>query len=61
MFVATHATRSTKLHRSGMKSVRSHMSLLRSLARRLGALAIDMALLTELGLAAVRKDANLDG
>ena len=56
MFVATHATRSTKLHRSGMKSVRSHMPLLWSLARRLGALAIDMALLAELGLPAVRKD-----
>ena len=57
MFVATHATRSTKLLRSGMKSVRSRMPLLRSLARRRGTHTIDMALLAELGLPAVRKDA----
>ena len=57
MFVATHAARSTKLHRSGMKSVRSHMPLLWSLARRLGALTIDMALLAELRVPAARKDA----
>jgi hypothetical protein len=57
MSIATHATRSTKLRGSGMNSVRSHMSLLRSLARRLGAvLTINMALLAELGLPAVRKD-----
>ena len=58
MFVATHARRSTKLCRSGMKSVRSHMPLLRSSARRLGALTIAMALLAELGLPARSKDAR---
>ena len=51
MFIAAHATRSSKLRRSGMNSIRSHMPLLRSLARRLGAeLTIDMALLPIAGV-----------
>jgi hypothetical protein len=41
-----------------MNSARSHVPLLRSLARRLAAVpTIDMALLAELGLPTVRKDA----
>ena len=45
MFVATRATRTIKLRRSGMSNVGSHMPLLRGLAWCLGALlAIHMPL-----------------
>lgn len=50
LFVATRADGSAKLRRSGMWGRTLFMPLLRSLARRVGAVpATDMALLTELG------------
>src|SRR5204863_2208525 len=54
MFIARRPTRSAKLRRSGMwlrKDFDQHiMPLLRSLAERVGRLAINMPLLTELSL-----------
>ena len=58
MVVATRATRSLKLRRSGMWDPTVFMPLLRSLARRLEAvLTIDISLLTELERSVVKKDA----
>ena len=58
MFVASRAGPSIKLHRSDMWDLMMVMPLLRSLARRLGAvLTIDISLLTELDRAVVKKDA----
>ena len=58
MFVAMRATPCIKLRRSDMWDLMVYMPLLRSLARRLGAvLTIDISLLTELERSVVKEDA----
>jgi len=59
MFIDMSATPPAELHRSGMWDQTRSMSLLRSWTRRLERIAtIHMALLPELGLRVLRKDAG---